>query len=593
MKAGRPPWRGRPRVPVLLPVALDQTYDYLLPDDVEAGARRCSCWCPSARRPASAWSGTALSASSGKPVPDKKLKTIADGAARGAAAPGHLAALRRVGGALHADAARHGGAHDDGRPGRVRAGASPASACAHRGRAEPPRMTPARQRAVKVAADGLVRAKSALAAEAGCSTRRHRRPGPGRRAGGGGHPRAALPAPNPAHAKVEFSDAPGGAAHAHARRRRRGGFSVTLLDGVTGSGKTEVYFEAVARTLERGRQALIMLPEIALTSQFMDRFTGRFGCAPVEWHSALSAPERARAWRAAASGEARVVVGARSALFLPYTDLGLIVVDEEHDGGFKQEDRVHYQARDMAVVRASLGKLPGRAGLGHALHREPRQRPHRPLSRTLRCPAATPASRLPEVTAIDMRETPPDKGRWLAPPLVERHGRDAGRGPAGAALSQPPRLRAAHAVPLLRPSLRLPAVHGLAGRAPLPQPPQLPPLRLLAAAAGEVPQVRRRRLAGRLRPRRRAHRRGGGGALPRRHAWRCSPPTSCPSLDRDARDHQVDRDGRGRDHHRHADGGQGPPLPAVSPPSASSTATWGSAPPIRAPPSAPSSCCTR
>ncbi len=97
-----------------------------------------------------------------------------------------------------------------------------------------------------------------------------------------------------------------------------GNFSTTLLDGVTGSGKTEVYFEAVARTLERGHQALIMLPEIALTDQFMRRFEARFGCPPVEWHSALSGPERGRVWRAAATGEARVIVGARSALFLPF-----------------------------------------------------------------------------------------------------------------------------------------------------------------------------------------------------------------------------------------------------------------------------------
>src|SRR5262249_22999335 len=147
---------------------------------------------------------------------------------------------------------------------------------------------------------------------------------------------------------------------AHSMRAAGGtdAFSVTLLDGVTGSGKTEVYFEAVARTLEKGRQALIMLPEIALTSQFMDRFKARFGCPPVEWHSALSSAERARAWRAAAIGEARVIVGARSALFLPYRELGLIIVDEEHDAGFKQEDRVHYQARDMAVVRGNLGKFP-------------------------------------------------------------------------------------------------------------------------------------------------------------------------------------------------------------------------------------------
>ena len=182
--------------------------------------------------------------------------------------------------------------------------------------------------------------------------------------------------PDPAHTAVDFADAQDRAVHAM-RAAADGAFSVTLLDGVTGSGKTAVYFEAVARTLEQGRQALIMLPEIALTSQFMDRFTARFGCAPVEWHSALSSPERARAWRAAATGEARVVVGARSALFLPYSELGLIVVDEEHDGGFKQEDRVHYQARDMAVVRANLGKFPVDPVVGHAVDREPRQCPHR------------------------------------------------------------------------------------------------------------------------------------------------------------------------------------------------------------------------
>ena len=101
-----------------------------------------------------------------------------------------------------------------------------------------------------------------------------------------------------------------------------------------------------------------MLPEIALTDQFMRRFEARFGCPPVEWHSALSGPERGRVWKQAATGEARVIVGARSALFLPFSDLGLIIVDEEHDAGFKQDDRVHYQARDMAVVRGNLGGFP-------------------------------------------------------------------------------------------------------------------------------------------------------------------------------------------------------------------------------------------
>jgi primosomal protein N' (replication factor Y) len=136
------------------------------------------------------------------------------------------------------------------------------------------------------------------------------------------------------------------------------GFSVTLLDGVTGSGKTEVYLEAVAEALEAGRQVLVLLPEIALTAQWLDRFRLRFGVAPAQWHSDLSQRQRRTAWRAVAEGEAQVVVGARSALFLPYRDLGLIVVDEEHDQAFKQEDGVIYHARDMAIVRARLGRIP-------------------------------------------------------------------------------------------------------------------------------------------------------------------------------------------------------------------------------------------
>ncbi|WP_282605056.1 primosomal protein N' [Pelagibius sp. Alg239-R121] len=135
-------------------------------------------------------------------------------------------------------------------------------------------------------------------------------------------------------------------------------FSVHLLDGVTGSGKTEVYLEAVAECLAAGRQALVLLPEIALSGQWLERFRHRFGVAPAQWHSDLTPGQRRTTWRAVAEGEARVVVGARSALFLPYGELGLIVVDEEHESAFKQEDGVCYHARDMAVVRARLGEFP-------------------------------------------------------------------------------------------------------------------------------------------------------------------------------------------------------------------------------------------
>ena len=139
---------------------------------------------------------------------------------------------------------------------------------------------------------------------------------------------------------------------------RVGAFSASLLDGVTGSGKTETYFEAVAEALRRGKQVMILLPEIALTVQFLDRFAERFGCRPAEWHSDLSQKERKRTYRAVMKGEARVVVGARSALFLPFKELGLIIVDEEHEQAYKQEEGVIYHARDMAVVRARLENCP-------------------------------------------------------------------------------------------------------------------------------------------------------------------------------------------------------------------------------------------
>jgi len=137
-----------------------------------------------------------------------------------------------------------------------------------------------------------------------------------------------------------------------------GGYSCTLLKGVTGSGKTEVYLEAVAECLAQGRQALVLLPEIALTADFLTRVEGRFGARPAEWHSGVTLTERRRVWRMVGQGGAGMVVGARSALFLPFRDLGLIVVDEEHDTSYKQEDGVLYHARDMAVLRGAMAGVP-------------------------------------------------------------------------------------------------------------------------------------------------------------------------------------------------------------------------------------------
>jgi primosomal protein N' (replication factor Y) len=196
------------------------------------------------------------------------------------------------------------------------------------------------------------------------------------------------------------------------------GFSVTLVDGVPGSGKTEVYFEAVARALEQGRQILVMLPEIALGAQWLARFEARFGTAPAMWHSELTAAKRRDTWRAVAEGNVRVVVGARSALFLPFRELGLVVVDEEHDGSFKQEDGVVYHARDMAVVRAQLEKIPVvLVSATPSLESVTNVKRGRYAEVTL--PARHGGAELAAVTMIDMRKDGPARGRWLSPKLSE------------------------------------------------------------------------------------------------------------------------------------------------------------------------------
>lgn len=195
-------------------------------------------------------------------------------------------------------------------------------------------------------------------------------------------------------------------------------FSATLLDGVPGAGKTEVYFEAIAAALAAGRQVLVLLPEIALTAQWLRRFEDRFGALPSPWHSGLTSLERRETWRAVAEGRVGVVVGARSALFLPFARLGLIVVDEEHDQSFKQDEGVVYNARDMAVVRARLESAPivlasatpslesvvnveaGRYGAVHL-------------------PARHGGHELATLSAVDLRRDAPTRGRWLSPPVVE------------------------------------------------------------------------------------------------------------------------------------------------------------------------------
>jgi len=195
-----------------------------------------------------------------------------------------------------------------------------------------------------------------------------------------------------------------------------GAYGTTLLRGVTGSGKTEVYLEAVADTLRQGRQALVLLPEIALTSEFLTRIEARFGARPAEWHSGVTMTDRRRAWKMVGQGGCQVVVGARSALFLPFQNLGLIVVDEEHDTSYKQEDGVLYNARDMAVLRASIcGAQVVLASATPSLESwaNAQAGKYTRLDLTARFGAAV----MPEMRAIDMRAETLPASRWISPSL--------------------------------------------------------------------------------------------------------------------------------------------------------------------------------
>jgi len=283
----------------------------------------------------------------------------------------------------------------------------------------PQRMTSARARVLRLLSDGLTRAKGDAAREAGVS------------AGvidglvdEGTLETIVLPPepltepPDPDFRKPDFSLGQLAAADALRTTVDQGGYTVSLLDGVTGSGKTEVYFEAVAENIRRKRQTLILMPEIALTAGFLDRFADRFGTRPAEWHSQLQPRKRARTWAAVAANEVEVVVGARSALFLPYADLGLIIVDEEHDPAYKQEDGAHYHARDMAVVRGSIAKIPVvLASATPSVESEVNAR--RGRYRRIHLPERFGGAHLPQVEAIDMRREGPPRGRFISPRLAE------------------------------------------------------------------------------------------------------------------------------------------------------------------------------
>ncbi len=395
---------------VLLPVAIDHTYSYLVPRgtavapgdfvEVPLGTRMTNgvVWeaRPGTRELANLKAVAARLDISPLPA---NLRKLIDWVARWTLSPRGMVLRMAIGAPFHA-------------------GPEPARVGVRLKGPPPPRMTPARARVLAAAEGGLAFSKAALAEAAACSN-------------GvidtlideGTLETIALPPEPAAHpcdsafARPALEAAQENAASILKDRVQARAFSVTLLEGVTGSGKTEVYFEAVAAALEAGRQSLILMPEIALTAQFLTRFAARFGARPGEWHSGVSARNRARLWHAVLQGDVKVVIGARSALFLPFTDLATLIIDEEHDAAYKQEDGVAYHARDMAVVRGQIEKsavvlVSATPSIESRVNAAQGRYGH------IRLAARFKAKALPEIAAIDLR-IEAARGKWIAPRLKE------------------------------------------------------------------------------------------------------------------------------------------------------------------------------
>jgi primosomal protein N' (replication factor Y) (superfamily II helicase) len=404
-------------VPVLLPLPLAGAYDYLLPDGIAHAAPGTYVRVPLGARDVIGVIWERAEHDTAKPVPVHKLRSISEIFP----VPPMPEASRRL--------VEWVAAYTLSPPGAVLRMAvnvpsaleAPKPMLAYRrtdaAQDNAARLTPARRRVLELLDHALPMPPGELAREAGCS------PAVVRGMADAGllepvhlPPRSNLPALTSVKEGPLLSAEQDAAAEILRSRVTTGGYSSTVLDGVTGSGKTEVYLEAVAAAVAAGRQVLVLVPEIALTPQMLDRFVARFGVPPQPWHSELTGAQRRETWRAVAEGRSRIVVGARSALFLPFPDLGLIVVDEEHETAFKQEDGVPYHGRDMAVVRAHLGKIPiilvsATPSLESVINAESGRYTR------VHLPERHGGASMPEVALVDLRREKPPRGGFLAPPL--------------------------------------------------------------------------------------------------------------------------------------------------------------------------------
>ncbi|MCW2235927.1 primosomal protein N' [Azospirillum canadense] len=401
-----------PRVRVLLPLPLREAYDYRVPAgmtlnpgdyvEVPLGPRRVLgvVWGDGAGVVESARLKAVVRRFDVPPMPEVERRFIEWVAAYTMTPPGHVLRM-----AISVPAALEP--------------PKPTLAYLRKPEAEPPpgfKMTDPRRRVLALLDDGPPRTPAELAEEAGCGVTVVR----GLAEAGLLEPVLLQPTklgkPDWMQEGPTLSGDQDAAADDLRTRVDSGVYSTVLLDGVTGSGKTEVYYEAISAALKAGKQALVLLPEIALSAQWLERFARRFGAPPAEWHSELTGAQRRDTWRAVANGEAPVVVGARSALFLPYKNLGVIIIDEEHDVAYKQEEGAIYHARDMAVARAHLGGIPiVLVSATPSLETKVNADSHRYAR--IHLPGRHGGAVLPDVELIDLRRDRPPARHWLAPTL--------------------------------------------------------------------------------------------------------------------------------------------------------------------------------